>query len=101
MKITRVAIIILYTNVSMSFSLCLLDCYFNIFSYFFLHLLSISRTIKPATDAESTALSEQIAQQLQADIVAQYVSDLQKRMAVSLNQTAIDQATGAAAITPN
>lgn len=57
--------------------------------------------VKPATDAESTALSEQIAQQLQADIVAQYVSDLQKRMAVSLNQTAIDQATGAAAITPN
>jgi len=46
------------------------------------------------TDAAAKALRQQTENQLRADIVAQYVSDLQKRMEVSINQPLIDQTTG-------
>lgn len=45
--------------------------------------------------AAAKALQEAAANQLQADIVAQYVAELQKRMTVSVNQPVIDLATGA------
>lgn len=50
---------------------------------------------KPATDETSQAINEQITQQMRADVVAQYVAELQKRMTVTLNPTVIDYATGA------
>jgi hypothetical protein len=50
---------------------------------------------KPLPEAASKSLNQQLAQQMQADIVAQYVSDLQKRMGVSINNTLVDQTTGA------
>ncbi|MFY0614019.1 MAG: SurA N-terminal domain-containing protein [Hyphomicrobiaceae bacterium] len=55
-------------------------------------------TIKPPAklaEPAAKALREAAAGQLQADIVAQYVAELQKRMTVSVNQPVIDLATGA------
>lgn len=50
---------------------------------------------KKPEEAVATALRQAAARQLQADIVAQYVSELRKRMTVSVNQNAIDLTTGA------
>ena len=59
--------------------------------------------IKPPAklaDAAAKALREAAANQLQSDIVAQYVAELQKRMTVSVNQPAIDLTTGATTEAP-
>ncbi|MFT7576503.1 MAG: peptidyl-prolyl cis-trans isomerase D [Alphaproteobacteria bacterium] len=55
---------------------------------------------KPLTKETATALREEASRQLQADVLGQYVADLQKRMTVSVNQIAIDLTTGASVETP-
>ena len=61
-----------------------------------LQVTQITLPKEPAKEA-ATALREAAASQLQADIIAQYVTELQKRMSVSINQNAIDLTTGASA----
>ena len=61
-----------------------------------LQVTQITLPKEPAKEA-ATALREAAASQLQADIIAQYVTELQKRMTVSINQNAIDLTTGASA----
>ena len=55
---------------------------------------------KPLAKAAADALRAEAARQLQADVLGQYVADLQKRMTVSINQSAIDLTTGASVDAP-
>ncbi len=60
-------------------------------------LLKVTQITPPkaATKEVATALRQAAAGQLHADIIAQYVTELQKTMTVSVNQNAIDLTTGA------
>lgn len=49
------------------------------------------------SESEAKTLKDQVSEQMRSDILAEYVMALRKREGVSINQAAIDRATGATA----